>query len=108
MYCRVTRIQDCPESLIFPCPSFLFSQSLPEHRIDTIQDFELHPNRRPKILVQTVGHVSGAAYYYQRADMKHDPWGKKVSEYSEIEGFIYTWQGTFLTVARLGSFRLFG
>ncbi|XP_071799448.1 cyanocobalamin reductase / alkylcobalamin dealkylase-like [Asterias amurensis] len=52
-------------------------ESLPEHRIVTIQDYELHPNRRPKILVQTVGHVSGGAYYYQRSDMKQDPWGQK-------------------------------
>ncbi|XP_022109405.1 methylmalonic aciduria and homocystinuria type C protein homolog isoform X2 [Acanthaster planci] len=52
-------------------------ESLPDYMIETIQDYELHPNRRPKILVQTVGHVSGAAYYYQRSNMKHDPWGDK-------------------------------
>ncbi|XP_038049650.1 cyanocobalamin reductase / alkylcobalamin dealkylase-like [Patiria miniata] len=52
-------------------------ESLPDYKIETIQDYELHPNRRPKVLVQTVGHVAGAAYYYQRSDMKHDPWGEK-------------------------------
>lgn len=43
--------------------------------VNTIQDFELHPTRRPKVLVQTAGHVAGAAYYYQRSDViPPDPW----------------------------------
>ena len=43
--------------------------------VKTIQDFELHPTRRPKVLVQTAGHVAGAAYYYQRSDVSPpDPW----------------------------------
>lgn len=29
-----------------------------------IYDFELHPNKRPKVLMATCGHVSGAAFYY--------------------------------------------
>ena len=29
-------------------------------------DYEMLPNRRPKVLVQTAAHVSGAAFYYQR------------------------------------------
>lgn len=34
--------------------------------IDVIHDFEIQmPSRRPKILMQTVAHVSGAAYYYK-------------------------------------------
>ena len=32
------------------------------------------PSRRPKILVQTAGHAAGAAYYYQRTDVKPDAW----------------------------------
>lgn len=31
-------------------------------------DFELHANRRPKVLVQTAGHVSGAVRFYQESD----------------------------------------
>ena len=31
----------------------------------TLHDFQLSPARRPKILVQTAGHVSGAATFYQ-------------------------------------------
>ncbi|XP_066920356.1 cyanocobalamin reductase / alkylcobalamin dealkylase-like [Clytia hemisphaerica] len=49
--------------------------------IDVIHDFELHSNRRPKILTQTAGHVSGSAFYYQRKDVvdENSRWnGKKV------------------------------
>ena len=47
-----------------------------QHRVEFIQDSELLPSRRPKILVQTAGHVSGAAYYYQRTDVDPQPWSK--------------------------------
>lgn len=30
-----------------------------------IHDFELLPNRRPKVLMCTCGHIAGAAYYYR-------------------------------------------
>ncbi|XP_028938866.1 cyanocobalamin reductase / alkylcobalamin dealkylase [Ornithorhynchus anatinus] len=55
-------------------------ESLPEHQVEVIADYEMHPNRRPKILAQTAAHVSGAAYYYQRQDVEADPWGaQKIS-----------------------------
>ena len=48
------------------------------HDVYSLQDFELLPTRRPKILVQTAGHVAGAAYYYQLSDVENPPWeGKK-------------------------------
>ncbi|XP_007531057.1 cyanocobalamin reductase / alkylcobalamin dealkylase isoform X2 [Erinaceus europaeus] len=50
-------------------------QSLPELQVEIIADYEVHPNRRPKILAQTAAHVAGAAYYYQRQDVEADPWG---------------------------------
>ena len=54
----------------------------PGQEIEKIQDFELHPNRRPKVLVQTAGHVAGAARYYQRSDVTEaDPWGEDVRIY---------------------------
>ena len=57
-------------------------QLFPHHAVDVMQDFELHPaSRRPKVLVQTVGHVSGAARYYQRSDVDPDPWDKKEKIY---------------------------
>eukprot|EP00112_Aurelia_sp_Birch-Aquarium-sp1_P020198 Seg515.8 transcript_id=Seg515.8/GoldUCD/mRNA.D3Y31 product="Methylmalonic aciduria and homocystinuria type C protein" protein_id=Seg515.8/GoldUCD/D3Y31 len=42
-----------------------------EYKIDGIHDYEVHPNRRPKILVQTAGHVAGAAYYYRQEDIQN-------------------------------------
>lgn len=35
-------------------------------KCEIMYDYEMHPNRRPKVLVQTAAHVSGAAFYYQR------------------------------------------
>uniref|UniRef100_H2XLX9 Cyanocobalamin reductase / alkylcobalamin dealkylase n=1 Tax=Ciona intestinalis TaxID=7719 RepID=H2XLX9_CIOIN len=34
--------------------------------ITIMYDYEILPNRRPKVLVQTAAHVAGAAFYYQR------------------------------------------
>lgn len=51
----------------------------PQHEIEVIHDFEMHPSRRPKVLVQTAAHVAGAAYYYQRSSVSRDedPWEPK-------------------------------
>lgn len=49
----------------------------PQHEIEAIHDFEMHPSRRPKVLVQTAAHVAGAAYYYQRSSVSNDPWDQK-------------------------------
>lgn len=51
-------------------------ERFPANQVDIMQDFELLPSRRPKILVQTAGHVAGAARYYQRKDVNPDPWGE--------------------------------
>ncbi|TKR77095.1 hypothetical protein L596_018130 [Steinernema carpocapsae] len=32
---------------------------------EIIHDFDMTPMRRPKILMQTAGHIAGAAYYYR-------------------------------------------
>ena len=37
--------------------------------INKIHDFEMHPSRRPKILVQTAGHVAGAVTMYRKLDV---------------------------------------
>ncbi|KFD46046.1 hypothetical protein D918_09451 [Trichuris suis] len=50
-----------------------FVQSLNSKCI-AIQDFDMTPTRRPKILMNVAGHVSGAACYYQRSDLSFDPW----------------------------------
>lgn len=49
----------------------------PSYQVEVIQDYELLPSRRPKVLVQTAGHVAGAAYYYQRTDVDPQPWNEK-------------------------------
>ena len=48
-----------------------------DDKVDFIQDFELLPSRQPKLLVQTAGHVSGAAYYYQPSHIIDPPWGTR-------------------------------
>lgn len=49
--------------------------------VEEIHDYELHHNHRPKVLMQTAGHVAGAARFYQRQDVQNDPWPKdKVPE----------------------------
>ena len=53
-----------------------------QHKFVVIQDFELHPDRRPKVLVQTAGHTAGACYYYQRQDLQEgDPWPESKNIY---------------------------
>lgn len=51
------------------------TERFPELKMEVIADYEVHSNRRPKILAQTAAHVAGAAYYYQRKDVEADPWG---------------------------------
>ena len=58
-------------------------QSLPQEDIEVLYDYELNHNRRPKVLVQTAGHVSGAVTYIQRADIKHDPWPPEKASIAE-------------------------
>lgn len=36
----------------------------PKCNVKVVHDFELHPNRRPKVIMQTAAHASGAAYFY--------------------------------------------
>ena len=47
---------------------------LKNYEVDIIHDYEHHPTRRPKILVQTAGHVSAGAYYYQPSDEDKKRW----------------------------------
>ncbi|XP_048457713.1 cyanocobalamin reductase / alkylcobalamin dealkylase isoform X3 [Rhincodon typus] len=56
----------------------LLKKNFSDHRIEAIHDFEMFPNRKPKILAQTAAHVAAAAYYYQMKDVQQNPWGEKV------------------------------
>ncbi|KAK3771049.1 hypothetical protein RRG08_002097 [Elysia crispata] len=48
-------------------------EAFPSEEVETIHDYELAATRRPKVLVQPAGHVSGATYYYTRACLNPDP-----------------------------------
>ncbi|KHJ89069.1 hypothetical protein OESDEN_11119 [Oesophagostomum dentatum] len=37
-------------------------------------DSSLYPNRKPKILLQTCGHISGATYYYKPSLVSDETW----------------------------------
>lgn len=54
-----------------------------DKQIDIMFDYEVLPNRRPKVLVQTAGHVSGAAFYYRKESVKNQPssWGENAKIY---------------------------
>ena len=52
-----------------------------EYKVEFVQDSDLLPSRRLRILVQTAGHVSGAAYYYQRTDVDPQPWSQESPMY---------------------------
>lgn len=60
------------------CFKHFFSQLrdlFPLQGVKVIHDFEICPQtRRPRVLVQTAGHVAGIAHYYQREDVNPDPW----------------------------------
>lgn len=50
-------------------------QEFHEYKTTVLHDFEMRPgSRRPKVLVQTAGHVSGAVYFYQKKDVQNSSW----------------------------------
>lgn len=62
------------------CFKLFFSELkdlFPSNDVEVIHDFEVCANRRPRVLMQTAGHVAGVARYYQRTDVHPDPWPKE-------------------------------
>lgn len=55
----------------------LLKDDFSDHDLEILFDYDLDHCRRPRILVQTAGHAAGACPYYQRTDVKKDPWGDK-------------------------------
>lgn len=54
------------------CMQYVFKQMtflLKDYKVVPIHDYEMTPTRRPKILVQTAGHVAGAVCMYRSEDM---------------------------------------
>lgn len=43
-----------------------------EENFEILHDYSMTPQRRPKILMQTCGHVAGAAFYYQPCHFQED------------------------------------
>lgn len=49
--------------------------NFPENKITIMHDYEMRPGtRRPRVLVQTAGHVSGSVYFYQKSDVENPEW----------------------------------
>merc|ERR550539_505365 len=56
-----------------------------EYDIVHMHDFEISPiNKRPKVLVQTAGHVSGAVRFYQKCDLTEEAVDKIVDDQSQV------------------------
>ncbi|CAL2033534.1 unnamed protein product [Caenorhabditis brenneri] len=43
-----------------------------EENFEILHDYSMTAQRRPKILMQTCGHVAGAAFYYQPRDFQEE------------------------------------
>ena len=53
------------------------SPALRDEKVETYYDYEIvGGSRRPRILVQTAGHVAGAAYFYQQTSESASSGGK--------------------------------
>ena len=53
------------------------SPALRDEKVETYYDYEMvGGSRRPRILVQTAGHVAGAAYFYQQTSESASSGGK--------------------------------
>ena len=55
-----------------------------DYQITTMHDFEISPiTRRPKVLVQTAGHVAGAVRFYQKCDLEEETENDTVNSESQ-------------------------
>ena len=55
-----------------------------DYQITPIHDFEISPiTKRPKVLVQTAGHVAAAVRFYQKCDLKEETENDAVNSESE-------------------------
>lgn len=49
-----------------------------DNDVTVVHDFEFHPNKRPKIVMQTIAHISGAAFLYHPTFVTDHAWEEKV------------------------------
>ncbi|ODM94459.1 Methylmalonic aciduria and homocystinuria type C protein [Orchesella cincta] len=54
--------------------------------VDTFHDFDLHPSRRPKVLVQTAAHVAGAVQYLHKTYLPEKIQRERFFEKSNLSG----------------------
>jgi len=48
-------------------------EALSDDEVAILHDFDIHPNRRPKVIVQTAGHVAGAVRFY-KVEQQNNNW----------------------------------
>lgn len=73
----------------------LYFKSFSDEQWVVMYDYEMRPGtRRPKVLVQTAGHVSGAVYFYQKSDIANPPWPSEQVSFLCIYFLIVTVQIT--------------
>ncbi|KAM6963020.1 cyanocobalamin reductase / alkylcobalamin dealkylase [Aplochiton taeniatus] len=70
-------VSDPIDQCVKDCINTAVSKCFPGQKVNVSYDYEMLPSRKPKFLAQTAAHVSGAAYYYQQADVTDQPWGDK-------------------------------
>jgi len=53
--------------------------------VETIHDFDLHPNRKPKVLVQTAAHAAGAVQYFHQSSLPEEIKQQRFKKQAVIE-----------------------
>ncbi|KAM8875544.1 cyanocobalamin reductase / alkylcobalamin dealkylase isoform 2-T2 [Spinachia spinachia] len=70
-------LSDPVDQCVRHCVSSAVAQCFSGNDVDVSYDYELLPSRKPRFLAQTAAHVCGAAFYYQQADVREQPWAHK-------------------------------
>ena len=54
--------------------TFLIQEAFDDCKAEIFHDYDIDPvSRRPRVLVQTAGHVAGAAFFYQKSHVEISP-----------------------------------
>jgi len=54
--------------------------------VDSFHDFQLHPSRKPKVLVQTAAHVAGAVQYFHKSKLPDSVQERDFAKESKLAG----------------------
>lgn len=80
------------------CTDYIMNQlkSNLTDKVEIIKDYDMQRKKRiPRILVQTVGHVSGISYYYQRVDGDPEDLKFGVAIHPKFGGY-FAFRSTFI------------